>query len=232
MPAPWMPGLLHHPGLNAGYRAGRNRMRMVVDHWTAGVNSYAICKDRGLCQFLLPKVGVPWQFAEVDAKCWHAGSAAYGNYNGDGPGIEVERMGGHEPLTADQTHWLGRINAWLESEWGVPNVHYWGPRFPWQGADFHGHVNHAQIHPNDDGLSPEEWASLDNEGEMFTVGQMEDIAQWEKDTRRIILEQLIGDYEQGKNEGVLGQWENDTRAYVDKVVKASEERIIAAINAR
>jgi len=164
MPNPWMPGLRHDPGLNAGYRAGRNRMYMVVDHWTAGRNSYGICKDRGLCQILLPKVGAPWQFSEIDAKCWHAGSAAYGDYNGHGPGLEVERLSGDEPLTHDQRSWLGRINAWMAAEWGVPNVHYWGPRFPWHGANFHGHVNHAQVHPNEDGVSPVEWASLGGPG--------------------------------------------------------------------
>jgi len=226
MADPWMPGLRHDPGSNAGYRAGRNRMWMVVDHWTAGVNSYDICKNRGLCQFLLPKVGVPWQFAEVDAVCWHAGSLQYGNYNDDGPGLEVERLGGHEPLTADQTHWLGRINAWLASERGVPNVHYWGPRFAWHAADFHGHVNHAQVHPNDDGLSCEEWASLgtDNDGG-FTVGQMDDIAAWENDTRAHTTREV------DDLKAELAQWENDTRAYVDKKIRESEQRIIAAINA-
>jgi hypothetical protein len=220
-----MPGLRHDPGQSAGYNAGSNRMWMVVDHDTGGVNSYNVCKngrpgyDAGLCQILLPKVGIPWQFCEIDAICYHAGSAQYGNYNDDGPGFEVERLQG-EPLSPDQTHWLGEINRWLAAEWGVPNVHYWGPQFPWRQADFHGHVNHRDIHPNPDGLSQAEWdAVTGSTGGNFTVGQMEDIAQWEKDTRKIILD-------------TVGQWEQDTRAYVDKQIKASEARIIAAINAR
>jgi hypothetical protein len=140
-------------------------MFMAVDHDTGGTNSYEICKngrpgyDTGLCQILLPKVGVPWQFTEIDAICYHAGSAAYGDYNPYGPGYEVERLQG-EPLTDDQATWLGRINAWADAEWGLPNVHYWGPQYgPWQ-ANFHGSVNHRDIHPNPDGLSPTEWASL------------------------------------------------------------------------
>jgi hypothetical protein len=72
----------------------------------------------------------------------------------------------------------------------------------------------------------------DTPGGTFTVGQMEDIAQWEKDTRKIVLDVLVGDVNQATTRGLLGQWENDTRAYVDKAIKASEARIIAAINAR
>ncbi|HEY6564238.1 MAG TPA: hypothetical protein VIY86_07055 [Pirellulaceae bacterium] len=165
MPDPWMPGLIHDPGTGAGYNAGRNRMFMAVDHDTGGSNSYAICKngrpgyDTGLCQILLPKVGIPWQFTEIDAICYHAGSAQYGDYNPYGPGFEVERFQGEE-LSPDQAHWLGRINAWCESEWGLPNVHYWGPRFPAWGANFHGHVNHRDIHPNPDGLSEPEWIRI------------------------------------------------------------------------
>jgi len=165
MPDPWMPGLRHDPGRSAGYNAGRNTMWMVVDHDTGGTNSYNVCKwgregyRAGLCQILLPKVGVPWQFCEIDAICYHAGSTQYGNYNDDGPGLEVERLQG-EALSVDQTAWLGRINAWLASEWGVPNYHYQGPRFGWWQADFHGHVNHRDIHPNLDGLSPPEWAAV------------------------------------------------------------------------
>lgn len=159
MPNPWMPGLRHDPGAAAHYALGTNSMWMMVDHWTAGVNSYGICKDDGLCQILLPKVGVPWQFAEINAKCYHAGSKAYGDYNGAGPGLEVERFA-NDPLSPDQKLWLGRINAWCASEWGLSNVHYWGPRFPWHQASFHGSVNHRDVHPNDDGISREEWDSL------------------------------------------------------------------------
>jgi hypothetical protein len=132
-------------------------MQMPVWHWTAGRDSYNICKDRGLCQFLLPKEGAPWQFAEVDAVCYHASSAVYGHYNDDGPGMEIERLNGDDPLSPDQVMWSGRIVDWLAGEWGVPATHYWGPRFPWHQADYHGHVNHAQLHANSDGLSREEW---------------------------------------------------------------------------
>jgi len=163
MPDPWMPGLRHDPGRSAGYNAGRNRMWMAVDHDTGGNNSYEICKwgrqgyNAGLCQVLFPKQGVPWQFCEIDALCYHAGSAQYGDYNPFGPGFEVERLQG-EPLSDDQATWIGRVFAWCESEWRLPNIHYWGPQFGWWQANFHGHVNHRDIHPNPDGLSPAEWA--------------------------------------------------------------------------
>ena len=159
-----MPGLRHDPGRGAGYAAGRTRMQFVVHHDTAGTNSYDICKwgrpgyDTGLCQILLPKEGAPWQFCEIDAVCYHAGSNVYGDYNSYGPGLEVERLSHDEPLTADQIHWLGQIGRWLDAEWGIPNVQYLGPR---GGADqFHGHVNHSDLHPNPDGLTTAEFAAV------------------------------------------------------------------------
>ncbi len=75
------------------------------------------------------------------------------------------------------------------------------------------------------------WGQSQPTGEDFTVGQMDDLAQWEKDTRKVILNQLIGDYEQGKYPGILAQWEKDTRAIVAKAIAESEARIIAAIQA-
>lgn len=165
MPDPWMPGLIHDPGKGAGYAVGTNAMYMGVDHDTGGTNSYEIVKNgrpdapSTLANILLPKVGVPWQFCEIDAKVYHAGSSTYGDYNPKGPGIEVERLQG-EPLSPDQIEWLGKINAWCASEWGLPDIHYWGPQFPWWGADFHGWVNHRDIHPNPDGLSEAEWDEI------------------------------------------------------------------------
>jgi hypothetical protein len=146
-------------------------MQFVVHHDTGGTNSYWVCKDgrpdydTGLCQILLPKVGVPWQFSEIDSVAYHCGSSAdydrdgdADNYNRAGPGLEVERRQG-EPLTADQTQWLGKIGRWLESEWRIPNVQYRGA--PLTDADnFRGHVNHRDLHPNPDGLSAAEWASV------------------------------------------------------------------------
>lgn len=183
MPNPWMPGLNHDPGRGAGYPVAQTRMQFVVHHDTAGTNSYNICKwgrdgyQTSLCQILLPKVGVPWQFCEIDSLCYHAGNAQYGDYNPYGPGFEVERLGHEEALSPDQVHWLHEINAWMSSEWGVPNVQYRGPQF---GADgFHGHVNHSDLHPNPDGLTYAEWdlvtgaaepePKLPQEDEMYLV---------------------------------------------------------------
>jgi hypothetical protein len=166
-----MPGLRHDPGRGAGYPVGRCAMQFVVHHDTGGTNSYWVCKDgrpgyeTGLCQILLPKVGVPWQFSEIDSVAYHCGSSAdydrdgdADNYNRTGPGLEVERLQG-EPLSEDQAHWLGEIGRWLESEWDIPNVQYRG--VPLTDADnFHGHVNHRDLHPNPDGLSVAEWAQV------------------------------------------------------------------------
>lgn len=161
-----MPGLRHDPGRGAGYQAGHTRMQFVVHHDTAGRNSYDICKwgrpgyDTGLCQILLPVNGVPWQFCEIDAVCYHAGSNVYGDYNRFGPGLEVERMH-DEPLSVDQAYWLGQIGVWLDAEWGIPNVQYHGPRG--DADNFRGHVNHSDLHPNPDGLTVDEWVQINAE---------------------------------------------------------------------
>jgi hypothetical protein len=160
----WMPGLNHDPGRSAGYNAGRCRMQFVVHHDTAGANSYNICKwgrpgyNAGLCQILLPKEGVPWQFCEIDALSYHAGSQAYGDFNPFGPGFEVERLGHQEALSPDQVRWLGEIHRWMAAEWGVPNVQYRGPQYGASG--WHGHVNHSDLHPNPDGLTYPEWDTV------------------------------------------------------------------------
>lgn len=171
MPDPWMPGAVRDPGTGAGYNAGFNNMTMAVDHSTDGTNSIAICRDgragydSSLCNMLFPKSGPPHQFAEINAKTYHAGSPSYGDYNGYGPGFEVERLWipdqqAWEPLTEDQIHWIGEAFRWCESEWGLPFEHYWGPQFAWWEAMFNGHVNHSQIHPNNDGFTQDEWNSI------------------------------------------------------------------------
>lgn len=170
MPDVWMPGLIHDPGAAASYPAGTSRMLWAVYHDTGGSNSYQICKDgragygNSLCNVLFPKAGTPWQFGPMNAVTYHAGSPSDYDHDGDsddynpyGPGFEVERFQG-EPLTSDQVYWLGQVGRWLESEWGIPNVQYRGP---FGEADeptlFRGHVNHRDLHPNPDGLSPEEF---------------------------------------------------------------------------
>ena len=68
-------------------------------------------------------------------------------------------------------------------------------------------------------------------GEEFTVGQMEDIAQWEKDTRKIILDVLVGAATRRTTKVARSVGERHPRLY-RRGIKASEARIIAAINAR
>lgn len=165
----WMPGLRHDPGTGAGYAVGRNRMEMVKQHFTAGTDSYNIVKNgvpgapSTLAQILLPKVGEPWQFMEIDGLAYDSAE-----FNDDGPGVEVERLGigyfnGYlqdaEPLTPDQRFWLGRIIAWLHDEWGVPIALYDGPRFATAG--WRGHVNHADLSDQrSDGLTRAEWSAV------------------------------------------------------------------------
>lgn len=193
MPELWMPGAVVAPGAGASYPRGKSRMVWAVHHDTGGTNSFELCRwghpgwGNSLCNWLFPKVGAPWQFAPADALTYHAGSSADYDHDGDGddynpygPGLEVERLQGEE-LTDDQKLWLGRTGLWLQQEWGIPFVQYRGP---FGGADeptlFHGHVNHRDLHPNPDGLSPAEWeavlATIGGAGPSFTEGSPRMIA--------------------------------------------------------
>lgn len=164
MSDPRMPGTLWDPGLNAGYRRGRNDMRLVKVHKTAGTNSYNICKNNGLCQWLVPYEGAPWQFAEADSICFDSGP-----YNAFGPGIEIEapvtggliRPGLSEfrELSPSQIEWSGKIFRWLHDEWGVPLELYDGPRF--EGEGYVGFENHGDLDPDrSDGVTREEWDAM------------------------------------------------------------------------
>lgn len=193
-------------------------MQFVVHHDTGGSNSYQICKDgragygNSLCNILLPKQGTPWQFGPIDAVTYHAGSSADYDRDGDrddynpvGPGIEVERFH-DDPLTADQVLWLGRIGVWLAAEWGLPNVQYRGPQY---GADdFRGHVNHSDLHPNPDGLTPAEWDAI-TAGDIVTPEQMDTLGAWMKQQREV-------------EEKTIGQWLKDVegrlKAHIDTKV--------------
>lgn len=165
MPDPWMTGLIRDPRDPGNpYPVARTRMQFAVHHDTAGTNSYSICKygragyNNSLCNVLLPKIGAPWQFAPIDSLTYHAGSAQYGDYNGFGPGFEVERLSHDEPLSEDQFFWLGRIGVWLATEWDLPNLQYRGAH---GGAiGWRGHVNHSDLHPNPDGLTFAEWDAI------------------------------------------------------------------------
>src|SRR5262245_13290692 len=153
MPDVWMPGVQHDPGTGAGYAVGRINVHCVKVHRTAGNDSYNIVKNgvhdapSTLAQFLVPYDGVPWQFTEVDARCYDSGP-----YNGDGPGIEIESpvTGGIIPgtdlsefrdLSDSQIHWTGEIFRWLHTEWGIDLDLYDGPRYP-DVRTLTGFVNH------------------------------------------------------------------------------------------
>lgn len=85
----WVNGATIRPGLNAGYRAGRNLMRGGIIHITAGVNSGGLIQRKGLAQFLLghPGQDALVQYAEIDAVCYHACE-----WNHVAFGVEVEKL--------------------------------------------------------------------------------------------------------------------------------------------
>jgi len=238
MPDPWLAGAHRDPGRNAGYNSGRSQMVRTVAHYTVGSDSRNVGKD-GYFHWLVhrdeSREGGCTQYAEIDAVTWHGADAG----NPYGPGVEFERLvtGGvnaeglsdAQPLTQNQLNWGARIITFCE-QWGIPAQLYDGARYG--GGGWHGWINHHDIDSSrSDGLLRAEWdAMAGTTGELFTVGQMDDIAQWHRDTRKLILEQLIGEYQQGKYNGILATWEKDTRAIVGEMIAESEARILAAIN--
>lgn len=165
MPNPHDPGAIWDPGLNAGYRRGRTAMDTVKVHCTAGYNSYGICKNNGLIQWLIPYEGKRWQMAEADAWCFDSGP-----YNGWGPGFEIERpvTGGlirpglseFRDLSQSQVDQLHELVWWLRDEWGFSLKLYDGPRYGCPST-YGGFVNHGDIEPQrSDGVARGEWVMI------------------------------------------------------------------------
>jgi len=141
----WMPGLIRDPGELANYGRGRNRMEAVKVHYTVGVNSAPIGK-RGFFQFLIPRSGVPTQFAPVDALNFDSGE-----WNDVGPGIEIEYyepQDGPQPdniATGSQLDWLGRIARWLNTEHGIPLSFYDSSQRVSEFAGWRGFITHRSL---------------------------------------------------------------------------------------
>ena len=138
MPEPWYPPAVRDPGVNAGYRAGRNRMQLCVCHYTVGRDSSAIGR-RGYFHWLVGRDGTVTQYAETDATTWHAGTA-----NHWGPGIEVEYLPGTdaELWTPAQEAATGALCDWLKGQ-GIPDAFYDGPRIDPSG--FSGFLTHRSV---------------------------------------------------------------------------------------
>lgn len=157
------PGATWDPGAASGYAFGVNRMELVVEHFTVGVNSFPIGK-RGYFHTLFPKVGPPIQFAEINAVTWHAGP-----HNPRGPGHEFERLGYQEPLTDDQIGYGRDYHLWLHEEHGFPLSLYDGPKLQ-VPSDYRGFVNHGDLDKDrTDGVTREEWAALTAQTEEFDM---------------------------------------------------------------
>ena len=141
-------------GAAAGYALGRNRMRACVLHYTVGRDSRPIGL-RGYFHFLIAKDGTVFQFAEADALCWHAGE-----WNGEGPGIEFERMSDAEPLTPGQIESGGHLIAWLAGL-GIADNFYDGPRrAPGSWAGFITHRSLQQSEPHSDYVTETDWRNM------------------------------------------------------------------------
>jgi N-acetylmuramoyl-L-alanine amidase len=145
MPNPIFPGAVWDPGRAAGYNQGRNRMRSVKCHYTVGRNSWELIKNEGLAQWLVTRDGVVAQYAEADALCYDSGE-----WNDDGPGIEIEFLDEPEGIFSDAARVAcSGLIYWLNGEWGVPLDYYDGARLPegtWQGFIAHGSLQQSQAH--------------------------------------------------------------------------------------
>lgn len=160
--ADWMPGIGHDPGANAGYNGGRSRMESMVLHYTAGAygGDYSVGLD-GYFNFYCPRDEPAVQFAEGDALTWHAGE-----WNDQGPGIELERRDDSWSYTDHQLDDLGRIARWLHDRYGIPLDRFYdtggdnGARQP-EGATAGMCVTHRSLAQSggwhSDYLTREEW---------------------------------------------------------------------------
>lgn len=158
----WMPGINHDPGRFANYEQGRVRKQAVKLHYTVGVNSTGKGKQ-GFFQFLVPRAGVPTQFAPSDAVNWDSGV-----WNDAGPGIEFEYYppnDGPPPaniVTQSQIEWGGKIIHWLAQTDGYPLSFYDGPRIT-EASGFRGFITHrslVQKEAHSDYITYDQWNAM------------------------------------------------------------------------
>lgn len=157
MPDPWYPHARRNPGIRAGYTSGViSPMDTVKCHFTAGTSSEGLIRNQGLAQFLISRNGEVVQFAEANAVCWDSGE-----WNDDGPGIEIEFYQEDEIFTdAARTSCAGLVK-WLSSEWGIPLHYYDGLRIP--ENTYRGFISHRaliQSQPHGDFWPITDWEAM------------------------------------------------------------------------
>lgn len=70
-----------------------------------------------------------------------------------------------------------------------------------------------------------DWATIDGTEE-FSMAQMDTLAQWEQDTRKVILDFLVGDE---RTKGVLGVWMQEQSAAVIREVNLHIDEMVAGL---
>jgi hypothetical protein len=137
----------------AGYTHGHNEMQTVVCHFTVGQDSTGI-GERGYFTFLIRRNGEVVQFCEIDALCWHAG-----DWNGTGPGIEVEFLPGVDDqiFTDAARDACAKLVLWINASWGINLDYYDGERTPMPHLGFIAHrslaapgADHTDFWPRED----------------------------------------------------------------------------------
>lgn len=153
---PRYPGAIWVGGHAAGYTLGRTGMTTVKCHYTVGRNSDPI-GQQGYFQWLVSRDGTIRQYAEADAQCWDSGE-----WNGTGPGIEIEYLPGADDaiFTDEARAATGELVKWLVDEWGIPPTYYDGPRVDQPHGGFISHRSLIQSEEHNDYWPREDWDTM------------------------------------------------------------------------
>lgn len=206
MPDPWYPAAVRQPGVNAGYQAGRTLTQLVVRHYTVGTDSRPIGMA-GYFNFLISRDGTVTQFAEVDALTWHAGE-----WNGYGPGIEVEYLDEPDVFTPEALAAAQALYRWLEAEWGIEPGQYLGPRIP-TTAGFAGWIDHASL------IQTEEHYDFWPQPAWDVICQPLPVPPYDDEEPEMAAPALL--YLEKTDEVIVAGFGNDSGAYLGRFARAA-----------
>jgi len=207
--------------------------------WAGDVN---VVGQNGSSHFVIGKDEGQWiQLADTDSVTWNCGNWVANNCS-----VSIEFTGtSDEDLTPWQVSAGSHIIKEVSAHYGIPMNYDDGFRGPIDNPPFRGWYSHRAIRPDagsqhSDFISTTEWSWMVggvappmpsgsySEGD-FDMGQMEDLAQWEQDTRAIILDALVGDAWKDGSKGILATWMQDQSRNVIVVLSNNLKAALAAL---
>jgi len=226
--------------------SGPVTMGIVHNSYGGYSGDVATVQNSGLAHFVIGKDEGQWiQLADTDSVTWNCG-----NWEANNSSVAIEFTGTSEE---DLTDWQIRAGAHVIKEvsnhYGLSMSYDDGSNGPIDNAPFHGWYSHRAIQPDQgsqhsDFISWPEWNAMMASGGMssvpaggysegeFDMGQMEDLAQWEQDTREVILDALVGDAWKDGSKGILATWMQQQSGNVVKLVTQNvSANVSAAIKA-